>query len=123
MSLAADVKQYLKEPDKRFRKIRDKFGNLQLSDNAKAYHPGTYVYRSSARNAQRLARTEINMAYRTAEQKRWEQFDFVVGFEVNTTQNGHHVEDICDEALPENIRSRLTSRGGIRSAIQMIAKY
>lgn len=97
MSLAADVKQYLKEPDKRFRKIRDKFGNLQLSDNAKAYHPGTGVYRSSARNAQRLARTEINMAYRTAEQKRWEQFDFVVGFEVNTTQNGHHVEDICDE--------------------------
>lgn len=97
VELAAQVKQYLKNPDKRFRRIRDKFGNLQLSENAKAYHPGRGVYRSSARNAQRLARTEINMAYRTAEQKRWEQFDFVVGYEVKTTQNGHHVEDICDQ--------------------------
>ncbi|MDD3404952.1 MAG: zeta toxin family protein [Paludibacteraceae bacterium] len=32
--------------------------------------------------AARLARTEINMAYRTAEQTRWKQLDFVVGFEV-----------------------------------------
>ena len=37
------------------------------------------------------------MAYRTAEQKRWEQFDFVVGNEVKTTQNGHHIADICDQ--------------------------
>lgn len=37
------------------------------------------------------------MAYRTAEQTRWKQFDFVVGYEVKTTQNGRHVEDICDE--------------------------
>lgn len=36
------------------------------------------------------------MAYRTAEQTRWRQFDFVVGFEVKTTQNGKHQEDICD---------------------------
>ncbi len=97
MELAAEVKKYLKEPDKRFRRVRDKFGNLQLSKNAKAYHPGRGVYRSSARNAQRLARTEINMAYRTAEQTRWKQFDFVVGYEVKTTQNGMHIEDICDQ--------------------------
>ncbi len=44
----------------------------------------------------RLARTEINMAYRTAEQERWKQFDFVLGYEVKLTQNGHHVPDICD---------------------------
>ncbi len=37
------------------------------------------------------------MAYRTAEQTRWQQFDFVVGYEVKTTQNGTHKEDICDE--------------------------
>lgn len=30
----------------------------------------------------RLARTEINIAYRTAEQTRWSQMDFVVGYEV-----------------------------------------
>ena len=45
----------------------------------------------------RLARSEINMAYRTAEQERWKQFDFVLGYEVKLTQNGHHVPDICDE--------------------------
>lgn len=45
----------------------------------------------------RLARTEINMAYRTAEQERWKQFDFVLGYEVKLTQNGRHVPDICDD--------------------------
>ncbi len=101
MELASDVKKYLKEPDKRFRRIKDKMedGTIKwhLSNPAKAYPPGQGVYRSSARNAQRLARTEINMAYRTAEQTRWKQFDFVVGYEVHTTQNGHHLEDICDQ--------------------------
>jgi len=32
--------------------------------------------------AARLARTEINMSYRTAEQQRWNQLDFVVGYEI-----------------------------------------
>lgn len=45
----------------------------------------------------RLARSEINMAYRAAEQERWKQFDFVLGYEVKLTQNGHHVPDICDD--------------------------
>lgn len=104
MSLAAQVKQYLKYPDKRFRRIKEKLADgtikWHLSKNAKAFHPGEGkpgVYRSSARNAQRLARTEINMSYRAAEQLRWKQFDFVVGYEVKTTQNGHHKTDICDE--------------------------
>lgn len=102
-SLAAKVKQYLKYPDKRFRRIKEKLADgtikWHLSKNTKAFHPGNGkpgVYRSSARNAQRLARTEINMSYRTAEQTRWKQFDFVVGYEIKTTQNGHHVTDICD---------------------------
>lgn len=45
----------------------------------------------------RLARTESNMAYRMAEQARWRQFDFVLGYEIKLTQNGKHVTDICDE--------------------------
>lgn len=45
----------------------------------------------------RLARTEINMAYRTAEQKRWQQMDFVVGYEVKLSQS-HEIDDICDSA-------------------------
>lgn len=45
----------------------------------------------------RLARTEINMAYRTAEQTRWKQMDFVVGYEVKTSYS-HEEKDICDSA-------------------------
>lgn len=47
----------------------------------------------------RLARTEINMAYRSAEQERWKQFDFVLGYEVKLTQSGRHVPDICDDLV------------------------
>ena len=114
MELAADIKKYLNEPDMMFRRFRYKDENGEwkrkwkqkimgsdgkvhfIDADPTEYHPGRGVYRSSARNAQRLARTEINMSYRTAEQERWRQFDFVVGYEVKTTQNGRHVEDICD---------------------------
>lgn len=114
MELAAGIKTYLNEPDKMFRRFRykDEDGNWQrkwkqkvtdadgkvhfIDADPKAYHPGRGVYRSLSRNAQRLARTEINMAYRKAEQERWKSFDFVVGYEVKITQNGKHVEDICD---------------------------
>lgn len=43
----------------------------------------------------RLARSEINMAYRTAEQTRWRQFDFIVGYEIKLS-GSHPAEDICD---------------------------
>ena len=43
----------------------------------------------------RLARSEINMAYRSAEQTRWEQMDFVVGYEIKLS-GSHPAEDICD---------------------------
>lgn len=43
----------------------------------------------------RLARSEINMAYRTAEQERWQQMDFVVGYEIKLS-GSHPSEDICD---------------------------
>lgn len=44
----------------------------------------------------RLARNEINMAYRTAEQERWRRFDFVKGIEIRTS-GSHPKEDMCDE--------------------------
>lgn len=44
----------------------------------------------------RLARTEINMAYRKAEQLRWKQFDFILGYEVKLSKS-HPAPDICDE--------------------------
>lgn len=93
--LSRDLRSYLKEPEKLFRRVRDQRGNLQLSKNAKVYHPGQGVYRSSYKNAKRLATTEINMAYKTADQARWNNLPFVVGFEVKLSNN-HPCNDICD---------------------------
>lgn len=89
------VRQYLNNPDKLFRRIRDEKGNLKLSKAAKAYHPGQGVYRSSAKNAMRIARTETNIAYRRADNTRWQQMDFVIGQEIHLSRN-HPVTDICD---------------------------
>ncbi|MBS4059656.1 MAG: hypothetical protein KG029_04600 [Bacteroidetes bacterium] len=94
--LSRDVRKYLNEPEKLFRRVRDKHGVLQLSKNAKAYHPGRGVYRSSYKNAMRLTRTETNMAYRTADHTRWQQLTFIQGFEVRLSNN-HPVVDICDD--------------------------
>lgn len=80
--LAAQIKKYLQDPDKFYRRFRIKVGEDEngqpiygrkwkrrvwdkeansykwVDDNPKHFHPGRGVYRSSARNAQRLARTE-----------------------------------------------------------------
>ena len=61
--LVTDLKQYLKYPDKLFRRVRDEHGQLQLSKRAKEFHPGAGVYRSSYKNARRLAVTETNMEF------------------------------------------------------------
>ena len=85
--LSRDLRQNLQDPDQLFRRVRDKRGNLQLSKAAKAFHPGTGVYRSSYKNAMRLTRSEINMAYREADHLRWQQLEFVVGFEVHRSNH------------------------------------
>lgn len=99
--MSRDLRQYLKQPDKLFRRVRDEHGQLQLSKRAAAYHPGQGVYRSSYKNARRLAATETNIAYRTSDHLRWQQMDFVVGIEIhlsnNHTLNGKPFHDICDE--------------------------
>lgn len=85
--IAKDAKVFLKEPDKLFRRVRDAHGELKLSKAARDYKPGQGVYRSSYKNAERMARTEINMAYRDADYLRMQQFDFVVGYEVKRSNN------------------------------------
>lgn len=94
--LSRDVRQYLKEPNNLFRRVRDKHGNLVLSQRAKAFHPGQGVYRSSYKNAMRLARTEVNMAYREADAARWDELPFVVGYEIHLSGR-HPAPDICDD--------------------------
>lgn len=100
-ALSRQVRQYLKEPDRLFRRVRDKHGKLVLSQAAKAYHPGRGVYRSSYKNALRLTATEGNIAYRTADHNKWQALDFVVGIQIrlsnNHTLNGVPFHDICDE--------------------------
>lgn len=93
--LSRDIRQYLKEPNRLFRRVRDKHGNLVLSKAAKSYHPGQGVYRSSCKNALRTSRTEINISYRTADGERWRTEPFVIGFEVALSPN-HPQRDICD---------------------------
>lgn len=94
--LSRDVRRYLNEPERLFRRVRDKHGVLRLSKAAKAYHPGQGVYRSSYKNALRLTATENNMAYRTADHERWQSIPFVIGIEIKCSNN-HPVYDICDE--------------------------
>lgn len=94
--LSRDIRKYLKEPSKLFRRVRDKSGALRLSKAAAAYHPGRGVYRSSYKNALRMTATENNMAYRTADQTRWQALPFVLGIEVRISNN-HPIPDICDE--------------------------
>lgn len=94
-ALSRDVRKYLVEPNKLFRRVRDKSGALRLSKASAAYHPGQGVYRSSYKNALRMTATENNIAYRTADHNRWQALPFVIGIEIHISNN-HPTEDICD---------------------------
>lgn len=94
-SLARDIKKYLNNPDMRFRRVRDKFGNLAPSKNALQYNPGAGVYRSSQANALRLAKETINRAYREADHLRWQQTPFIVGYKLRNSERKTTVCKIC----------------------------
>lgn len=106
-ALAKEAQRYLKEPNRLFRRVRDKdTGELELSAAAKKYHPGQGVYRSSYKNALRLARTEITAAYRRAEWESYQSNPLIIGYEIRlsnnhttTTSTGKTVKlvDICDK--------------------------
>jgi hypothetical protein len=95
ISMATDLKKFLNNPDKLFRRVRGDDGKLKLSKAAREFKPGKGVYRSSYKNALRLSRTENNIAYRTADFTRWQNLPFVLGFEVRVSKN-HPDLDICD---------------------------
>lgn len=96
--MATDLKKYLKEPNRRFRRIRDENGKLQLSKPAKRYHPGQGVYRSSYKNALRMSRTEVNMAYRDNDFQRRQNLPFIVGQRIRVSPSARE-SDICDELV------------------------
>lgn len=95
-AIGQDIRQILKEPDKRFHRIKDAKGNLVLSKPMKNYHPGKGQYRSSAMNARRVAVTETNMMYRKADSARWAKMDFVTGIHVQRSSTKNDPCKICD---------------------------
>lgn len=98
--ISQDLRQYLKNPDTYYRKVRNAKDELKLSRAAKKFNPGQGVYRSPYKNAVRLARNEINKAYRTAERQRYLNNPGVVGYKIslsnNHTLNGKPFVDMCD---------------------------
>lgn len=92
--VARDIKKYLNNPDARFKRIRDKAGELKLSANAMQYHPGRGVYRSAFQNALRLARNEINLAFHESEMERYRKMPFIIGYTVQNSRN--RVSTVCE---------------------------
>lgn len=114
-SISRRVRTYLNDPDLMFRRFRykdaetgewkrkwkkrvrdEETGKTHWIDcDRDTYKTGTGIYKSSAKNAMRLARTETNIAYRRADHERWQQMDFVLGQRINLSKN-HPAPDICD---------------------------
>lgn len=69
ITLSKQISKYLLDFPSLQKDYKEKYGS--------AKHLKDCEYRSI-----RLARSEINMAYRTAENERWKQMDFVVGYEI-----------------------------------------
>lgn len=113
-SISRTVRECLNDPDLMFRRFRYKDENgkwrrkwkkrIKDEETGKykwidydrdSYKTGAGVYKSSAKNAMRVARTETNIAYRRADHERWVQMDFVLGQEIQLSKS-HPVYDICD---------------------------
>ena len=118
--MATILEDYLIKPDECFRRFRVKKevdangksiygrkwkkrvshrdGSTTWKDaDPRNYPSGQGVYHSSYRNALRYARTTTNIAYRTADYDRYQEFPFVIGIEIHTSNNPAHVRDICDD--------------------------
>ena len=104
-----EVRQYLNDPKKLFRRVKDKkTGEYRLSKAAQQYHPGQGKYRSSYMNARRLVVTEMNMATQASECAAYADNPLIAGYEIRLSNN-HTVKDprhpgkvlelhdICDE--------------------------
>ena len=86
VTLSKQISKYLLDFPLLQKDYKDRYGSAE--------HIQDCEYRSI-----RLARSEINMSYRAAENERWKQMDFVVGYETKLSSS-HHSRmphgDICD---------------------------
>lgn len=83
VTLSKQISKYLQDFPQLQKDYKERFGKASKAKDCE--------YRSI-----RLARSEINMAYRQAENLRWQQMDFVVGYEIKLS-GSHHINDICDQ--------------------------
>lgn len=83
ITLSKQISKYLLDFPQLQKDYKERFGTASRAKDCE--------YRSI-----RLARSEINMAYRSAENLRWQQMDFVVGYEIKLS-GSHHVHDVCDQ--------------------------
>ncbi len=99
------LKGYLKDPEKLFRRVKNKeTGKLELSKAAQKYKPGQGVYRSAYKNAMRLARTELKAAQCESVWNSAQNNPLITGWRIvlsnnhTTLVNGKPVpfRDICD---------------------------
>jgi len=92
-ALSRDVRVYLNDPDKLFRRVRDENGVLRLSKAARNYSPGRGKYRSSYKNALRLTRNETNFAYESSKKEKREKQDFIVAIDIKVSPNHNPSDD------------------------------
>lgn len=77
------IRQYLKNPDAYFRRVRDNQGRLVASKAMIENAPGQGVYNSSYKNAMRVARTNTNQAYLLSDHLRWLKLPMVIGVKIS----------------------------------------
>jgi GNAT superfamily N-acetyltransferase len=137
-SLSRNITKYLNEPDRWYRQFKKGKNSADgspstervwkrrvfdestqkykwVDSNPSDYHPGRGVYRSSYKNAMRLAITEINAAYRRAEWESYQQNPLIKGYRIELSSNHttlikgvpRPLHDICDELKGEYPKSFL----------------
>ena len=87
-AIATSIRGYLLEPHRYEQSVLNKeTGKLERSEAAKNYHPGQGVYRSSYKNALRMARTEMTEAYRAAEWESYQNNPLIKAYEIRLSGN------------------------------------
>lgn len=94
--MAGELELFLKRSDIKIINNTTEGNRKKRTRPGKDLRPGRGVYRSSYANALRLARNEINTAYRSADTLRRQELPFVTGIEVKLSPS-HPEYDICDE--------------------------
>jgi hypothetical protein len=90
IKMARVVNQYLNEPRLLYGHEVNSRGQRAMREIPKNYIPGRGIYREPMKNAFRLARTENNIAYHSATNEKYNQFDFVRGYLVKISNNPSH---------------------------------